>query len=308
MHKKTILEINHLFEIKDKTIFLKGDYPTRLRLIIYFCQSLRFISQEDSTWFINEELILPWFNLSKLEQLKSIYSVWSKNQLSTLPYYSVMLTILAGLPVSSWVTLSSLITAANAVMPDANWQTTYITEIKKILFPGLNQLGLIELGESAVNRELVISLTELGKVLLAVEGKITGPEPKPELIVQPNFEILVNRDCPLPTRWELELFADPIRVDLMLSLRISKLSVLRAFQAGYTAKKISRILQSLSQKSLPQNVVYTIEEWERQYGRIYFAELFLLRCDHESLAKELLSSRKIKPFILGTVSRKRFNY
>ncbi|MFB3896995.1 MAG: helicase-associated domain-containing protein [bacterium] len=304
LYKKTILEINHLFEIKDKPGLIKGDYPTRLRLIIYFCQSQQFISQDDSTWIINEDLILSWLNLSKLEQLKSIYTVWSKNQLSTLPFHSVMLTILAGIPVSSWVTLSSLITAANAVMPDSNWQTTYISEIKKILFPGLNQLGLIALGESKTNQEIVISLTELGKVLLAAEGKVISSESKLDAIIQPNFDILITADCPLPTRWELELFADLVRVDLMLTLHISKTSILRAFESGYTAKKIGRILHSLSTKPVPQNVGYTIEEWEKQYGRIYFADVFLLRCDHESLAKELQSSTKIKPFILDTVSGK----
>ncbi|MDI6783674.1 MAG: helicase-associated domain-containing protein [bacterium] len=304
LHKKTILEINHLFEVKDKSTFPKGEYPTRLRLIIYFCRSAQLIFEDISFWRVNESAVLTWFNLSKLEQCKSIEHFWSRNQVSTLPELSVFRTILAGLPVNAWVKFDSLIAAANAIMPAAEWKKSYPAEITRFLLPGLAHLGLIQLGESKPDKEPVVALTEFGKLILAGEGKLALAESKSVLLVQPNFELFISAECSLLTRWELELFADPVNVDLMVTLRLSKRSSHRAFEAGYTAKRIIRLMQSLSQKPIPQNVMVTLEEWEKQYGRIYFAELFLLRCDNESLAKELQSSPKIKPFILGTVSPK----
>jgi hypothetical protein len=223
----------------------------------------------------------------------------------------VFLTILAGLPANSWVRLDSLIEAAHALMPDTGWQKTYSAQIALYLLPSLSHLGLIQFGESKLNNKHVVMLTEFGKLIFTEQGSTFGikeklvPEvSKPVLLVQPNFELFIAAECPLLSRWELELFADPVKVDFMVTLRLSKRAVYRAFEAGYTAKKMTRFLQSFSRKPIPQNVMVTLEEWEKQYGRIYFAELFLLRCDHEILAKELQSATKIKPFILGAVSAK----
>ncbi|MCX7919748.1 MAG: helicase-associated domain-containing protein [bacterium] len=304
LFKKTIQEIERLFEVNDKLPYPKDDYPTRLKLILNFCRSAQFIISDNLTWQVNEQSISHWFSLTKLEQLKSLYFSWIKNHFSTLPESSVILSILAGLPVSTWISISSLFEVARLIMPDQQWEKSYRAEINSYLFPGLFHLGFIALGKHKISNESLLALTELGKHLLLPEGKLPICEHKPTLILQPNFEILLDSNCPLQIRWEIELFADPIKVDRYITLRLNKRSVHRALEAEYTIKKILRILQSLSEKPLPQNVVYTLEEWEKQYGKIYFAEVFLLRCDNELLAKEIQSSVKFKPYILGVVSPK----
>lgn len=121
-------------------------------------------------------------------------------------------------------------------------------------------------------------------------------------VVQPNFEILADQHLSPPVLWELCQYADPVQADRMITCRLTRASLYRAWQAGKKLPEIISFLQRHSQFPVPQNVLASLEDWYRQMGRMHLYQTIVLHCDTPELATELKMHRKIAPFVVGQLS------
>jgi len=154
--------------------------------------------------------------------------------------------------------------------------------------------------ESQIGTCLV--LTEPGRHVLSGEKWADENSWSTEFIVQPTFEIIAPHNLDLPTREKLEWFADLIKVDLVLTYRITKETIYRAANGNMTGDNVINFLVKTSQKELPQNVEYSIRSWQDSYGQVYFLDVFLLRTANPEIASHIKAHGELSPYIRGEIA------
>jgi hypothetical protein len=146
-----------------------------------------------------------------------------------------------------------------------------------ILLSSLFELGIVSLGCTIQrfsgtapwrNDFDCFSITELGSIVLdRWHGRMPrAKEPAapggPSLVVQPNFEALLLQPD-IPTLYRVLPFCQITQIGQLSKLTLTQSSVRSAQAQEWTSERILSTLQQVSSKELPQNVVYTIEQWCR---------------------------------------------
>ena len=174
---------------------------------------------------------------------------------------------------------------------------------------GFSQENALEL-ERPVNPH-VFQLTEFGKSVLAtreevlLEKKQVQPEtpaaPARVLIVQPNFELLILQPD-LPTLYSILPFVQVKHIGVVSRLTLTKDAVLRALAAGKRVEQIRGALEEHSQKELPQNVLYTLNDWVKNYKEARISQVLLFEVSSEAIAQELCNTPQIKELGLRQIA------
>ncbi|HEY4385692.1 MAG TPA: helicase-associated domain-containing protein [Ktedonobacteraceae bacterium] len=182
----------------------------------------------------------------------------------------------------------------------------------------LNELGLVSLGfddfvelkTNEFHNPDRFMLTDLGAVALASyagnksKKELVTQGPQQGLLVQPNFELLLLQPD-FPALYDLFPFAQVNQVGLVSKLTLTQASVLKALENGYTVEQIISVLSRHSQKELPQNIVYSIRDWSRNYREVSISSILLIEVPDEAAVKVLCSASKLKKFgfrALGSTS------
>ena len=132
--------------------------------------------------------------------------------------------------------------------------------IKKRLFP----LGLVDVGLHG-GRIAALRLSQVGADLLDAEpaGKVGGT--RCALIVQPDFEILVFPGDDVHEVVHLfDRFARRTKSDHVHQFRLEQETVTAGLEDGLSARQILQELTDRARVPIPQNVLYSLEEWTRR--------------------------------------------
>ncbi len=132
--------------------------------------------------------------------------------------------------------------------------------VKKRLFP----LGLVNIGMKD-GRVVALRLSRLGAELLDAEpaGKVGGT--RSSVIVQPDFEVLVfPGDDAHDVVHVFDRFARRTKSDHIHQFRLEQATVLAGIADGMTAAQILQELTDRARVPIPQNVLYSIEEWAQR--------------------------------------------
>jgi hypothetical protein len=158
-------------------------------------------------------------------------------------------------------------------------------------------LGLVELDREEYPTQFRLSPAAWLMMKEQVEGFAFLEDMQGRLIVQPNFEIMVLAPVSEAVLVMLDRFAERVNLDLVAHYRMSRASVTWAIQRGLHVEDIMRQLEQASGSDLPQNVRYSLAEWERQARRIeIWQNMTLLEVDSESLLDELLADEYSRTF------------
>jgi len=129
--------------------------------------------------------------------------------------------------------------------------------VKRRLYP----LGLVDLGMRD-GRPVALRLSRLGADLLAEDGAARLEGAQSSVVVNPDFEvILFPGDDEHQAVHEFDRFALRLKTDHIHHFRLSKESVQAGLRDGLHLGHILHELQDRSRAPLPQNVVYSLEEW-----------------------------------------------
>ena len=164
----------------------------------------------------------------------------------------------------------------------------------------LHELGIVDLGydrstsldTKTWQNPQTFMLTEFGaSVLPRVDEKPSLIiDTARTLIVQPNFELLIMQPD-MPTLYSLLPFAQLNQIGIVSRLTLNRASLLRALEGGKDVEQVIRVLEERSQKELPQNVVYSLNDWVRLYKGIGISQVLLFEVSSEAVAAELNASR-----------------
>lgn len=138
-------------------------------------------------------------------------------------------------------------------------------------------LGLIERGRNRTSRESALRLTSVGRWLTA---KDRGEPALPSLgdaplAVGANFQVLLYR--PTPRRvWNLSSFAELQTLDRVSTYALTAEALIRSLASGIDLDQVVGYLEKQNGGPLPQNVAYTLAEWDRGYRRVWLRRAVLL--------------------------------
>lgn len=134
--------------------------------------------------------------------------------------------------------------------------------VKRRLYP----LGLVDLGLRE-GRPVAIRLSRLGAELLGAEaaGEVGGS--RSSVVVNPDFEIILfPGDDEHEAVHVFDRFCERVKTDHIHHFRLTKDAVHGALAEGMPLFQIVQELADRSRAPLPQNVVYSLEDWGDQAG------------------------------------------
>ncbi len=194
-----------------------------------------------------------------------------------------------------------------------HWDETDGEIITGMFRSTLYELGFVALGYDreappTANEDInpdAFMLTDLGHEALHGElGASQQPSPR-SLVIQPNFQVFLMEPH-MPALFWLVRFANAEQIG-----RVSRFTLTReALHNGLcrqgadaTIDDVIAFLEGHNQKSLPQNVVYTLRDWARQLREAQQPESSarVLKFKDEGVVDRILRSHRLKVFRLRRV-------
>jgi hypothetical protein len=168
--------------------------------------------------------------------------------------------------------------------------------IRTVITGPLHWLGVVEVDNDAT--PTTFRLTSGALFLLGNTAPHGAEIPTGRLIVQPNFELVALAPTSEALLVKLDRFAERVSLEHIAQYRITKASVTRAIQTGLHAEDIKVILEQASDGDVPQNVHYSLVEWERQARRIeMWRNATLLEVDESALLDELFAHEETRSLL-----------
>lgn len=167
--------------------------------------------------------------------------------------------------------------------------------IRAVVLGPLQWLGLVDIKNEGNTPAFRLAQ---GVLLVTSDVEHTVKElPWGRLIVQPNFELIALAPVSEALLIRLDCFAERLGLEHIAQYRITKASVTRAIQMGLHAETIQQVLEEATGPGveIPQNVHYSLVEWERQARRIELWQgAILLEVDEAGLLDELLTNEETR--------------
>ena len=164
--------------------------------------------------------------------------------------------------------------------------------IRAVVLGPLRWLGLVDVNSEA--NPTAFRLTAGITLVTSDSPPEVEDVPWGRLIVQPNFEMVALAPVSEALLIKLDRFAERLGLEHIAQYRITKASVTRAIQMGLHADTIQQILEEATGgEEVPQNVRYSLVEWERQARRIELWQgATLLEVDNPALLDALFADEE----------------
>ena len=178
--------------------------------------------------------------------------------------------------------------------PREGWHLVEGGFIRAIVSGPLHWLGLVQTDDQDhVDAFRLVP----GIAYITGDTPLTAQEPSwGRVVVQPNFEVIAIAPVSESLLLKLDRFAERIRLEHIAQYRLTKASVTRAIQMGLHAETIQQTLEQAVGGPIPQNVQYSLVEWERQARRIeLWRGVTLLEVDDAALLDSLFANEKTRP-------------
>jgi Helicase conserved C-terminal domain len=155
----------------------------------------------------------------------------------------------------------------------ADWPLVEGAFIRAVFQGPLAWLGLVECRSAAGGRSH-FALTELGgRVLGLAEDTTTeiadAAATADALVVQPNFDVVVYDADERPELvYQVDRFAQRVSFDRLAIYRLTREALYNGLQLGLQVDDVLARLAGAAQQPLPQNVIYTLRDWARQFEEV----------------------------------------
>ena len=169
--------------------------------------------------------------------------------------------------------------------------------IRSLITGPLAWLGMVELDERE-HPDAFRLAQGTGQV-----ARVTPPQASEEvwgrLVVQPNFDLVALAPVSEALLIKLDQFAERVRLEHIAQYHMNKASVARAIQLGLSAETIQQTLEQAAGGTIPQNVHYSLLEWERQVRRVeLWPDATLLEVDEPELLDALFADPAARPWLV----------
>jgi len=159
----------------------------------------------------------------------------------------------------------------------------------------LKNQGIIYNNENFFDVNLIL-LQNLLKKFLKTES------PKNVIIIQPNFEIIAKPNIALKDLFYLAQFSILKEKDVVYKFKITEDSLWKAFCSSWSDKKILNLLSNLTDKQLPENILFTIKEVYKRKAEILLGKIGYFIIAKKFLIQQLEKDAEFKKLILKKIS------
>lgn len=197
---------------------------------------------------------------------------------------------------------------------DHGWREIEGRLVEVMLLEYLSAMGIVDVaytvgeeGDYETKEYLSVKylrLTPLGAYVLGASDDYVKEETgESGLVVKPDYEIVLNPGSMMDVHEVfLDKWAEKVSEGAASVYKLTFKAIARALDQGITMREIIEYLQEFATASIPANVMTTLEEWERESGRITIRTVTILETDDPYLLKELRSYRAIDKAVLGELS------
>ncbi|HHY92278.1 MAG TPA: hypothetical protein GX511_02930, partial [Firmicutes bacterium] len=274
-------------------------YPPQLDLFLNFANkhdlTAPALGEEGTPYLALTAKAERWMHHSLERQLEELVT-YLKNRLERSPGTPGMLLALLGcVPETNWLDLKALLQHLVTCATDPWYRPEQ--EVRAALAQ-LAGLGLVETAGSSSRQ--YVRLTVGGRRFHL--GILPSVKEEETFLVQPDYDVLVPQELKPALRWELETYAELVKNDRMVVLRLSEDSIYQAFKRGKDLTGLLPFLRQHSRVPLPENVAYSVEEWCRRCGALYLEQPLLLTCRSEELAAEVAADPRFQPYLRGRLT------
>ncbi|GAX89748.1 helicase-associated domain-containing protein [Effusibacillus lacus] len=271
IYKRQLMQLLESMEVKEEAVgtgwrFGYGrrfyNYPDRFALIYDYCYGRGIVEEQEAGFLSLTNKTETWLLKSDKDKLMDLVKFWRLLYRRPIPRISLVTSTIATAAKAGW-TLKESVNRLVASYVSGYYYDSQEQVMEKRVYQMMVYLGLLCIGKLADGRQ-VMKLSDVGRELLLEEKmqderEAVHKDASP-LIVHPNFEVLLPAS-ESRLGWELNQFADLALPDLMRIYRLTKGSVSRGFQSGWTADRMVEFLERYSGSPVPVNVKRMIARW-----------------------------------------------
>ena len=264
--------------------------------------SFNMIKVDNAKSIVTDDAVGQWLQLPFKDKISSLYNFifHEENKDSDLNRFANYLRLL---PNDEFMDISQLNDLYQSFFDIDPSETSEFEKKPFHHYPIfiLYLFGIIEFGSEDIHQFRAWKITEHGHNLISGQPmQYPMYDEDNELIIQPNFELIISRHANLNLIWKIYQFADILQCEYRIRFILSRDSVYRGLSNGVTEQEIRSIV--CGEKNISQNVVYSLKEWCKDYGSVYFADVFVMRCKNKNLADQIRLHPKIKDYVKGSFS------
>ncbi|MCP4400225.1 MAG: hypothetical protein GY801_23325 [bacterium] len=307
--KRTQLRILDSFELPERPLEdsdkerEEGFYPQRFDFIYRFCET-KGLTEIDGNYLRITDAVEKWLEQADFFKMKEIFQFWQDHFMTSPAEAQLILRLLLLVPRGKWLTSKSVDRVFDVLMPEHKWfkQSSKVRDenfLKILLYiGGIEESFHYDAPEDAFG----IRISPLGIAILVNDISLFPKQVGKRFSVRTNFEVVASKNLDPSIRWELGKIADLVRINDEVVYKLSRQSIYHTLQEGKSIDDIMGFLENHAEEDLPANVKETLIEWTSTYGRISFVDALMLRCDSESLANEMLESKKLSKFLVKQIA------
>jgi hypothetical protein len=301
LHKKQLMKLLEIVKASTDEVYnlpltyhFSEIYGLKLAVLIDASLRMRLIQSSAEQLELCKTGLEAWLQLSFEQQQTQLYQLWKSYYYPAAPWLQHCIYAMEKETPGKWCSVESVIKDimhTRAFEENGSHNNLWQTWISP-----LHEFGWLELSKDRTGGLWFRWMIETEAAPLE-HSMIEHKEPGPCLYVQPDFELLLPPTVPPYVEWEVAGFATLTGSDLVRTYRLTKESFHRACESGGNWEGIHKFLKKYSLFEVPNNVQVTLEQWGKQYGNRYFAEVVLLRCNNVELAQRIAESNKCSTYI-----------
>jgi hypothetical protein len=127
-----------------------------------------------------------------------------------------------------------------------------------------------------------------------------------KIYVQPNLEIIVPENIIPAVRWVISSFTELKQADSVFIYEITKAKVLNALEGGWTYELIRDHLVRFSQVPVAANVLKTLEDWCKNFGKAAIWDVMVIQFNDPSAAALIAKDKKLAAYQIASFSDQAF--
>lgn len=157
--------------------------------------------------------------------------------------------------------------------------------------------GIIEISEDFKKVKPSLLLTKILGKSKVKEVPIIKAKDRP-LIIQPNLELLIPYHIEFAVLKKIAQFSEVSIIDKMVHFNLTKNSLIKAFDSGWTLEKVKNFLTSISCTGIPAVVQKFLDSvGERQGEAVVFSCMTLVKCSGVMIREKIAAIKSLDTFV-----------
>jgi hypothetical protein len=272
-----------------------------LELLLDFALRLGLLHKNADYLVVDTDNWRQWLQYTFEQQQSKLYILWKDLHNAAPLWLQHGMALIEGLPNERWCTLKEISHWYDRhVALESAW--SFEEHEEDLLRQWILPLHAFRWLETGVDEQGVVWFHWLVDHRLSVQA--LEPERRADadaFYVQPDFELLLPPTVSSHAEWEVAMFADPVSSTDMRIYRITRETFYRGLESGKSGQEIVQFLASHATSKIPSGLEQILMEWDKQFGKLQFVEVTLLRVSTPEIAEAIHSSVSCHPYILSRI-------